>query len=509
MVLMRRNGSLRSSTEIAGRQTEEFVAVAALPRLRLLYDAESFSPRNTRSHGTARRTQIAAAGLLVADLSGAAFSLGVAAVVAHCSVADTTGLLRLLPWLACALAGMMFHFASHRLYSRRLSVGSEFQMLLPAAAGALLATSFAAFLTQNEQARVPVVLGWASFPFAALAARMLARRALRAAGVWNIPVVVVGDGSSADAAIDALRAAPGLGYEIVARIVPSDLPHLLTVGSWHGILHQRGAQMVVLAHDACDTNRPPPRVIEALARERVAVAVMHSTHGLPALGCEQISFVGHETVMRLHPTLRTKPVSRLLKAATDVTGATAGLLILLPLFAIICVMVKMDGGPALFSHTRIGGRGRPFKCLKFRTMVCHGDAVLQRVLAENPYAAQEWAATQKLRCDPRVTWIGRFLRKTSLDELPQLINVLRLEMSLVGPRPIVRREINRYADDIAYYYDARPGITGLWQVSGRNDTSYARRVELDRWYVKNWTFWQDLAILARTLPAVLSGRGAS
>jgi undecaprenyl-phosphate galactose phosphotransferase len=117
-------------------------------------------------------------------------------------------------------------------------------------------------------------------------------------------------------------------------------------------------------------------------------------------------------------------------------------------------------------------------------------------------------ATQKLRNDPRITWIGRLLRSTSLDELPQLLNVLRLEMSLVGPRPIVRSEVPRYAADITYYYETRPGLTGLWQVSGRSDTSYERRVQLDTWYVKNWTIWHDLAILAKTLPAVLKRRGA-
>jgi undecaprenyl-phosphate galactose phosphotransferase len=133
---------------------------------------------------------------------------------------------------------------------------------------------------------------------------------------------------------------------------------------------------------------------------------------------------------------------------------------------------------------------------------------LRRLLETDRQAAAEWMATQKLRNDPRITWIGRLLRSTSLDELPQLLNVLRLEMSLVGPRPIVRSEVPRYAADITYYYETRPGLTGLWQVSGRSDTSYERRVQLDTWYVKNWTIWHDLAILAKTLPAVLKRRGA-
>ena len=149
-----------------------------------------------------------------------------------------------------------------------------------------------------------------------------------------------------------------------------------------------------------------------------------------------------------------------------------------------------------------------FQCLKFRSMVIDADRVLQHLLETNQQAASEWAATQKLRDDPRITWVGNLLRKSSLDELPQLLNVLRLEMSLVGPRPIVASEIEKYGENIAFYYDTRPGLTGLWQVSGRSETSYERRVQLDTWYVRNWSIRHDLVILAKTVPAVLKRRGA-
>jgi len=149
-----------------------------------------------------------------------------------------------------------------------------------------------------------------------------------------------------------------------------------------------------------------------------------------------------------------------------------------------------------------------FDCIKFRSMVLDADRVLRHHIAINPEAGAEWAATQKLRNDPRVTKVGNFLRRSSLDELPQLFNVLRGEMSMVGPRPIVQAEVSRYGDDIEYYYAAKPGITGLWQVSGRSDMSYARRVKLDVWYVRNWTLWHDIAILFKTIPAVFLQRGA-
>jgi lipopolysaccharide/colanic/teichoic acid biosynthesis glycosyltransferase len=174
----------------------------------------------------------------------------------------------------------------------------------------------------------------------------------------------------------------------------------------------------------------------------------------------------------------------------------------------LALLVRRDGGPVFFRQSRVGAGGRMFRCIKFRTMHVDAEKQLKRVLVTDPAAAEEWAASQKLSNDPRVTKIGRFLRRSSLDEMPQLFNVLRAEMSLVGPRPIVPAEIERYGGDIEYYYEARPGLTGLWQVSGRSDASYASRVKLDVWYVRNWTLWHDIAILFKTIPAVFLQRGA-
>ncbi len=202
------------------------------------------------------------------------------------------------------------------------------------------------------------------------------------------------------------------------------------------------------------------------------------------------------------------PAARATKVVFDVVAAVIMLIVLTPVLLAISLLVALDGGPVLYAHTRIGAGGRKFHCLKFRSMAQDSDAVLRHLLQTDPAAAAEWAEKQKLRNDPRITWIGRLLRSTSLDELPQLFNVLRLEMSLVGPRPIVAAEVPRYRDAIAYYYEARPGLTGLWQISGRSDTGYAQRVALDTWYVKNWSMWHDVAILAKTVPAVLKRRGA-
>jgi undecaprenyl-phosphate galactose phosphotransferase len=198
-----------------------------------------------------------------------------------------------------------------------------------------------------------------------------------------------------------------------------------------------------------------------------------------------------------------------IKSAFDYAAAAVLLVFFLPVFVGIGLLIRGDGGPAIFTHRRIGTGGRRFQCLKFRTMVMNSDSVLQRLLSADPAAAAEWAATQKLRNDPRITPIGHILRKTSLDELPQLINVLRGEMSLVGPRPIVDNEVPRYGDHISYYMEARPGMTGLWQVSGRSETTYEERVRLDVRYVREWSIWQDIAILLKTVLVVIQRRGAA
>jgi Undecaprenyl-phosphate galactose phosphotransferase WbaP len=204
-----------------------------------------------------------------------------------------------------------------------------------------------------------------------------------------------------------------------------------------------------------------------------------------------------------------KSVFPIAKRALDIIGAGLGLVLLSPFFLVVALLVRADGGPAFFAHQRVGRGGKLFGCLKFRSMVIDSQARLEALLASDPAARAEWEATRKLKNDPRITRIGRFLRSTSLDELPQLINVLRGEMSLVGPRPVQEAEIDRYyGASAAHYMAVRPGITGLWQVSGRSETSYESRVALDVSYVARPSMLADLSILLRTPFAVLSRRGA-
>nr|WP_083916333.1 sugar transferase [Methylobacterium sp. B34] len=197
------------------------------------------------------------------------------------------------------------------------------------------------------------------------------------------------------------------------------------------------------------------------------------------------------------------------KRSLDITVAITALFLLLPALLLIAGLVYAgDRKAPIFRHMRIGRDGRRFGCLKFRSMIANGDAVLAEHLAANPQARSEWAATHKLTDDPRITPIGHVLRKTSLDELPQLWNVLRGEMSLVGPRPIVQAEVARYGRAFDTCFAVPPGVTGLWQVSGRSDTTYAERVALDLDYASRWSLRRDIAIMLKTVPAVLAQRGS-
>lgn len=203
------------------------------------------------------------------------------------------------------------------------------------------------------------------------------------------------------------------------------------------------------------------------------------------------------------------PVGGLLKRSADFLGAALMLVFFLPLIGFIALAVRMAGpGPVVFAHERVGFGGRTFRCYKFRSMVPDAEAAIAAYLASNPAARREWESSRKLSNDPRITPIGRFLRVTSLDELPQLFNVLKGEMSLVGPRPIVADEAQYYGDRYADYLSARPGMTGLWQVSGRSDVSYAQRVDLDAKYVAAWSMQQDISILFRTLKVVIDRDGS-
>jgi Undecaprenyl-phosphate galactose phosphotransferase WbaP len=197
------------------------------------------------------------------------------------------------------------------------------------------------------------------------------------------------------------------------------------------------------------------------------------------------------------------------KRLMDVSLTIIGGLMLMPLFLLIALIIKCSSpGPVLYRHLRLGKNGAHFRAFKFRSMVIDAEARLNKLLMENPQMREEWEASHKLKDDPRVTKIGKFLRRTSFDEFPQLINILKGEMSLVGPRPVVDDEESKYGEDFKRIFSVKPGLTGLWQVSGRSDTDYNERVSFDTYYLQSWSVWLDMWILYKTVAAVIQGKGA-
>lgn len=237
------------------------------------------------------------------------------------------------------------------------------------------------------------------------------------------------------------------------------------------------------------------------------ISVITAMRSVPLHGTDMSHFFSHEVaLLRMCNNLRRWP-ARLIKRIFDTATALILLVLLSPSMQTIAYLIRRDGGPAWFAHPRIGKKSKVFRCFKFRTMVVDAKKI-EDLFQSSPHLLTEWQQERKLRDDPHVNQIGRILRLTSLDELPQLINVIRGEMSLVGPRPVVRVELSRYADQVGYYLMVRPGMTGLWQVSGRNDLDYEIRFFLDCRQVKNSSLWYDMIILPKTVKVVFAQKGA-
>jgi Undecaprenyl-phosphate galactose phosphotransferase WbaP len=453
------------------------------------------------------RPVVCALTLFGADCVSIVFSLWCMAVVRRAfGLPGIAGDPLVSPELIMLFGALVFYLAMQGRFGGRIGFWNELRLIVCGSCCAIGMEAALGLLAGDVSARGPIFAGLLIFPAAATALNRLAKHILHRIGAWGLPLVVIGDGPSAAQAEAALTSDHLLGYRFVARIDPETVFSVAGTPRLWPLLRRHGASGLLVALDVeGDLQR---QVIECALREQVPFTIVPQTDALPAFAFEATRCFGQDPMLLSYRNGLARPASRFIKAAIDVTVASLMLVLSSPLFLILGAVSRLDGGPMLFAHRRVGAGGRPFYCLKFRTMVVDADRVLVGALTRDAALAAEWAASRKLVNDPRVTRIGRFLRKTSLDELPQLINVLRLEMSLVGPRPIVDSEVPLYGEAIAQYYATRPGITGLWQVSGRSNTSYARRVQLDVWYVNNWTVWNDITVLLKTIPAVLGRHGA-
>jgi Undecaprenyl-phosphate galactose phosphotransferase WbaP len=328
---------------------------------------------------------------------------------------------------------------------------------------------------------------------------------------WGYPVVLFGSGAAARLVLGKLRSQPHLGLRPVAVVddqfseremdgLPIYKSENLTRMASCGVRHAIVAAPELSQSEFAET-------IELGGDAFPHLIVIPDSDSIWKVGAYTRDLTGILGLQVRNNLLDGG--SRNAKRTIDFACATVLILLLLPLLAIISLVVVAESGfPVFYFGKRLGYRGRTFRMWKFRTMTQNSAEALERHLTNRPDLRDEWAENQKLRNDPRITLVGKVLRKTSLDELPQLWNVIRGEMSLVGPRPIVDAEVVKYRENYSLFVMTTPGLTGLWQVSGRNRTTYAERVAYDSFYIRNWSVWMDIYLLAKTVVAVLTGDGA-
>ena len=330
------------------------------------------------------------------------------------------------------------------------------------------------------------------------------------------PVILIGAGKTAAKALRFYEQDLGYRYDVLGLL--DDYPEKSPVagrypvlgGMWDAerIVQENGVKTVVITAPGL-AKEQLQRLISQVQPHVRNISFVPDLLGTQMMGAEVNVFFTEGMLMLKIRNQLARRRNRVIKRVFDLLFTICGGLCILPFLLVIAVMVAFDNkGNVIFAHRRIGRGGKEFKCYKFQTMIPNAQEALEKYLAENPEARKEWEESFKLTNDPRVTKLGNILRKTSLDEMPQLWNVIKGDMSLVGPRPIVAKEIERYGEYFREYAMVTPGITGMWQASGRSDTTYEERVEMDTWYVRNWSVWIDLMYLFKTVKIVFTGKGA-
>ena len=363
--------------------------------------------------------------------------------------------------------------------------------------------------------RLFVVLFFGSVLANVYIVRYLVLKLLKMTHLCYEPVVIVGTGKMARRVLRFFREDVGYRCDVLGVIDDGTKQQLreqyLLYGTFveaEAIVRDSGVQTVIFAAPQLSRQELISFITKIQPYVR-NIAYAPDLFGTPMAGVKpQVLFSEEVLLLALRNNLARRR-NRIVKRAFDLVCTLLGGLVISPILLVLVIVVAISNhGHVIFAHKRVGKGGRFFPCYKFQTMVPDAQEKLKAYLAANPEARKEWEESFKLTNDPRVTKLGAFLRKTSLDELPQLWNVIRGDMSLVGPRPIVEAEIPRYGENFREYAMVLPGITGMWQASGRSDTTYEERVEMDTWYVRNWSIWVDLLYLCKTFKAVLFGKGA-
>lgn len=409
-------------------------------------------------------------------------------------------------------------FAGFGLYKRENLLGGtrEYAMVFNAVSFGILLLVFVGFFQLGfVYSRGWVALVWALGLILAIIGRFTVRRVVygfRRRGYFLSPTLVIGANREGSLLAEQLLTSPTSGLHLVGFVddevipgaqVSSSLFSLGRLDDLQSVVNQHGIEELILTSSALSQEQVIAIFKQYGLSDRVNLRMSSGLYEIITTGLEikESGFIPLVSVNKV----RLTGFDQILKTVTDYGVATLGVILLAPIFLIVAIAVKLDSpGPVIYRRRVMGVNGSQFDAYKFRTMLVNGD----EILAKSPELQAELSSNYKLKQDPRITRVGKFLRKFSLDEFPQLFNVLKNEMSLVGPRMICPEELEKYSQWGINLLTVKPGITGLWQVSGRSDISYEERVKLDMHYIRNWTIWLDLYLVWRTIPAVLNRRGA-
>jgi Undecaprenyl-phosphate galactose phosphotransferase WbaP len=406
------------------------------------------------------------------------------------------------------------------LYTRRRSLWNEIGQLVKAIGLGLVAVLATVALRQlsTEVSRPTILFMGMNLLIVLPIERFWTKKLLGRVGLWRKRILILGATDTAKMAMRALTSDPVLGYDVVGMIdddarqigrcagVCGGKP-VFVLGRlselWEKMKETQTRDVLIAMPDLPEEKLLV--LVHQLQPDCDSIYVVPKLWGLPMMNLQVDGFLRERVMMLKLSNNLAKPWNIWLKRGFDLVVGTAVALFTIPIGLVLSILIRIDSeGSALFVQERLGYRGENFRCLKFRTMHANSEAKLVQYLERHPQAADEWYRYAKLRAyDPRVTSLGRFLRRRSFDEFPQLLNVLKGEMSLVGPRPYLPQERGRIGVDLRTILAARPGMTGLWQVNGRNQMTLEDRVQLEAWYVRNWTIWLDCIILAKTFRAVL------
>lgn len=398
-----------------------------------------------------------------------------------------------------------FVFAYEGLYTRRLTDWEERRRCLRGVViGSALLTIIIFMARLWIVSRFVVLL---SAPFGIVLVplfRTLVKRWLVRQKLFYQPLFIIGSGGASELLEAELLKHRTMGYHFAGRIERQGPDDSVTT-MLARVSIPAGALVVVLADCFTDSEL---RAIFRYAERSFAEMMVLPGVSLLATSSAEVEQIGGLLVLKYRYNL-LRPLNIWTKQVLEFLFSLVLTIVLLPVFALLALLVKLSSpGPVFFRQPRIGKDGRVFTCLKFRTMYQDAEQRLQEILERDPAAKEEWERFARITADPRVTPVGRLLRRFSLDELPQLFNVLKGEMALVGPRPYLVSERERVGEYIKTIVRVRPGLTGLWQVSGRADLPFQERMVLDEYYIRNWSLWLDFSIMVRTIKAVLTGRGA-